>query len=388
MAALKLGLTSFGGPVAHIGYFRNEYVESRQWLTDRAFADLVVLCQFLPGPASSQLGMAIGAKRAGAWGAVAAWIGFTFPSALLMILFAYSASSLNIADAGWLQGLKLAAVAIVAQAVWSMARTLAPDSFRAALALGTACMAILIPHMWGQLLPLIVCAVIGIWMLKPKTDADLTAEPEENMPKISRRFGGSMLVIFFFLLIGLPIVSHWGGGSLIAIVDSIYRAGSLVFGGGHVVLPMLEVELVGKGEPMLTHGQFMAGYGAVQAVPGPLFTFAAYIGAAMQTGPMRMIYAFIALFAIFLPSFLLLIGTLPFWEALKQNRAAQAALKGVNAGIVGILLAALYDPIFVDTVNTTIQFVFVLVFFAMIQLWKRPPWQVVLLAAIAGLLFL
>ncbi|WP_114378466.1 chromate efflux transporter [Paenibacillus prosopidis] len=387
-AASKLGLTSFGGPIAHIGYFRDEYVVRRQWLSDRAFADLVALCQFLPGPASSQLGMAIGAKRAGIIGAIAAWIGFTFPSALLMIAFAFSADTLSLAGAGWLQGLKLAAVAIVAQAVWSMARSLAPDRSRASLMFGSACMAILVPNMWGQLLPLLISAVIGITLLKPQTEKEQPAEQQDDKHPVGRISAAVMLVIFFLLLILLPIAGTWTGSPVLSMVDSIYRAGSLVFGGGHVVLPMLEVEFLGSGELKLTNDQFMAGYGAVQAVPGPLFTFAAYIGAALQTGPMRIGYALIALIAIFLPSFLLLIGTLPFWDALKRNRIAQAALKGVNAGIVGILLAALYDPIFIDTVTSSEQFVLVLILFAFSQLWKRPPWQTVLLAAIAGLLFL
>ncbi|WP_169081579.1 chromate efflux transporter [Paenibacillus sp. PL91] len=385
--ACKLGVTSFGGPIAHIGYFRDEYVVRRQWLNERAFADLVTLCQFLPGPASSQLGMAIGVNRAGIAGAIAAWLGFTLPSAMLMVAFAYGADILSVSDAGWLQGLKLAAVAIVAQAVWSMSRTLAPDRLRGTLALGAAGIAILVPGMYGQLLPLVLCAVIGLLLLKPQEES---VQPEKNhLPQpIGRVLAGSMLMLFFLLLLVLPIISRWTGASLLSFIDGIYRAGSLVFGGGHVVLPMLEAEFLGTGAGQLTNDQFMSGYGAVQAVPGPLFTFAAYIGAALQQGPMRIVYAGIALIAIFLPSFLLVIGALPFWEALKQNKAAQAALRGINAGIVGILLAALYDPIFVDTVSTSIQFVFVIVLFIFIQLWKRPPWQAVLLAAIAGLLFL
>jgi chromate transporter len=381
-------MTSFGGPIAHIGFFRDEYVVRRQWLNERAFADLVTLCQFLPGPASSQLGMAIGVKRAGISGAIAAWLGFTLPSALLMIAFAYGADIVSLNDAGWLQGLKLAAVAIVAQAVWSMSRTLAPDRLRGTLALGAASMAILVPGMWGQLLPLLLCAVIGIFLLKPQEESVQTVNDRHISLPVGRVVAIFMLLTFFLLLFLLPLISRWTGSSLLTFIDGFFRAGSLVFGGGHVVLPMLEAEFLGSGANQLTNDQFMSGYGAVQAVPGPLFTFAAYIGAALGQGPMRMAYAGIALVAIFLPAFLLLIGALPFWEALKQNRTAQAALKGVNAGIVGILLAALYDPIFVDTVSTSIQFVLVIMLFTFIQLWKRPPWQAVLLAAIAGLLFL
>ncbi|WP_028610672.1 chromate efflux transporter [Paenibacillus harenae] len=388
LAALKLGLTSFGGPIAHIGYFREEYVTRRKWVTDRNFADLVALCQFLPGPASSQLGMAIGAKRAGVIGAIAAWIGFTLPSAVLMIAFAYGAQSLVADEAGWLQGLKLAAVAIVAQAVWSMSRSLAPDRLRATIVLVTASVAILWPTMAGQLVLLLLCAGIGIAVFKPGTDTKGESAFVDGQRAIGRGFAVSMLALFFLLLIGLPVVSYWSGSPLLSLIDSIYRAGSLVFGGGHAVLPMLETELLSSEQQLLTSDQFMAGYGAVQAVPGPLFTFAAYIGAAMQTGPMRIGYAVIALLSIFLPSFLLVIGALPFWEALKRNRLAQSALMGVNAGIVGILLAALYDPIFVDTVTSAKQLVFVLILFAFLQFWKRPAWQAVLLAAIAGLLIL
>lgn len=385
-AACKLGLTSFGGPIAHIGYFRDEYVVRRQWLNERAFADMVALCQFLPGPASSQLGMAIGVNRAGIFGAIAAWMGFTLPSAVLMIAFAYGADILSLGDSGWLQGLKLAAVAIVAQAVWSMSRSLAPDRLRGTLAVGAASIAILVPGMWGQLLPLLLCAGIGLLLLKPQEEAAHMVK-DQRQP-IGRAAAVCMLAIFFLLLFLLPLISRWSGSSILSLIDGVYRAGSLVFGGGHVVLPMLEAEFLGTSANQLTNDQFMSGYGAVQAVPGPLFTFAAYIGAALQQGPMRIVYACLALVAIFLPSFLLLLGALPFWESLKKNRAAQAALRGVNAGIVGILLAALYDPIFVDTVSTSIQFVFVIVLFIFLQLWRRPPWQAVLLAAIAGLLFL
>lgn len=385
-AACKLGLTSFGGPIAHIGYFRDEYVVRRQWLNERAFADMVALCQFLPGPASSQLGMAIGVNRAGIFGAIAAWMGFTLPSAVLMIAFAYGADILSLGDSGWLQGLKLAAVAIVAQAVWSMSRSLAPDRLRGTLAVGAASIAILVPGMWGQLLPLLLCAGIGLLLLKPQEEAAHMVK-DQRQP-IGRAAAVCMLAIFFLLLFLLPLFSRWSGSSILSLIDGVYRAGSLVFGGGHVVLPMLEAEFLSTSANQLTNDQFMSGYGAVQAVPGPLFTFAAYIGAALQQGPMRIVYACIALVAIFLPSFLLLIGALPFWESLKNNSAAQAALKGVNAGIVGILLAALYDPIFIDTVSTSIQFVFVIVLFIFLQLWKRPPWEAVLLAVIAGLLFL
>ncbi|MBD2869803.1 chromate efflux transporter [Paenibacillus arenilitoris] len=386
--ALKLGLTSFGGPIAHIGYFREEYVGRRQWLSDRSFAELVALCQFLPGPASSQLGMAIGAKRAGVLGALAAWIGFTMPSALLMVAFAFGAQAAGIGGAGWLQGLKLAAVAIVAQAVWSMSRTLAPDRPRATLALVTACAAVLWPSMAGQLVPLLFCAIIGIAVYKSKAGAGAEEGSGEPPIPIGRKLAAAMLALFIILLIGLPIASGWSGSAALTLIDSVYRAGSLVFGGGHAVLPMLETELLSGKRPLLTSDQFMAGYGAVQAVPGPLFTFAAYIGAAMETGYARIGYAMISLFSIFLPSFLLVLGALPFWERLKRNKTAQSALMGINAGIVGILLAALYDPIFMDAVGSAKELAIVIVLFILLQIWKRPPWQAVALAALAGLLFL
>lgn len=388
--AARLGMTSFGGPVAHIGYFREEYVVRKRWLSDREFAEYVSLCQFLPGPASSQLGMAIGAQRAGVLGALAAWFGFTMPSALLMIAFAFGMNAMALTDAGWLQGLKLAAVAIVAQAVWSMARSLAPDRIRGTLALASAAFAILVGGIWGQLVPLLICAVIGILWLRSKATEKATADEQkhEAPAAISRKISVLALVIFASLLLLLPFLSRMTSIPVLSMVDNQYRAGSLVFGGGHVVLPMLEEQFIGNGELQLTTEQFMSGYGAVQAVPGPLFTFAAYIGASAQEGFMRIVYGFIALCAIFLPAFLLLIGTMSFWHTLKKNLRAQAALYGVNASIVGILLAALYDPIFIGSIQSPQEFVFALLLFAILQLWKRPAWQVVLAAAVAGLLLL
>ncbi|MFC4777708.1 chromate efflux transporter [Paenibacillus sp. GCM10023252] len=383
--ALKLGLTSFGGPSAHIGYFRNEYVERKRWLSEGTFAELTALCQFLPGPASSQLGMAIGMRRAGSAGAAAAWLGFTLPSALLMFLFAYAAGSSSIAGAGWLQGLKLAAVAIVASAVWSMSTTLAPDRKRATLAISAACAALLLPGVWGQLIPLVVCAAIGLaWLQAP--EAAVTSAPA--IPAQRRRYGAWLALTIFVILMGLlPLAARTMDSPLISLADNTYRAGALVFGGGHVVLPMLEQEVVGAAGGLTTE-QFMAGYGAVQAVPGPLFTFAAYIGAAMTEGPQRMLYAAVAIAFIFLPSYLLLAGALPYWSSLQRSKRARTALMGVNAGVVGLLLAALYNPVWIDTVKQPLHFVMVLLAFLMLHLWRRQPWQVVLFAATAGLLFL
>lgn len=393
ITALKLGMTSFGGPTAHIGYFRDEYVLRKKWLSERSFADLVALCQFLPGPASSQLGMAIGIKRAGLLGAFLAWIGFTMPSAILMLVFALTSYGADISQAGWLQGLKLAAVAVVGLAVWSMGKTLAQGPVRATLAIGSAIAASTIPGTGGQLIPLFFCALIGLlWLKPPVIDAAGAQESEPSiMAKdklISYSRAWTSLAIFTLLLIALPIIARYSGSPLWTIADSAYRAGSLVFGGGHAILPMLEQEVVGAGALKITTESFTAGYGAVQAMPGPLFTFAAYIGGSMAAGWTGILYGIVALAAIFLPSFLLLAGALPFWQTLRMNRRAQAALMGINAAIVGILLAALYNPIWYDAVRSPRHFVIVLLVFLLLYIWKRQPWQSVLIAALAGWLIL
>ncbi|CAH1194946.1 Chromate transport protein [Paenibacillus plantiphilus] len=394
-AALKLGLTSFGGPTAHIGYFREEYVIRRRWLNDQSFADLTALCQFLPGPASSQLGMAIGIGRAGLWGALAAWLGFSLPSALIMLLFALTATSMDLSHAGWLQGLKLAAVAVVALAVWSMCRTLAPDRPRATMAVGSAAAALLIPGAIGQLLPLVGCGLIGylIFGSSKSAEAGSTTAAAQGSGAgfnrlISKKASWLSLIVFALLLVCLPIAAQLSASTAISLADSSYRAGSLVFGGGHVILPMLENELVGSGPGKLSAETFTAGYGAAQAVPGPLFTFAAYLGGAMSGGWQGAMYGLIALAAIFLPSLLLLIGALPYWQSIRGNRSAQAALMGVNAAVVGILLAALYDPIWQDAVQSAHHFVIVILVFLILHVWKRQPWEAVLFSAIAGWLVL
>ncbi|GGF89902.1 chromate efflux transporter [Paenibacillus abyssi] len=389
LTALKLGLTSFGGPVAHIGYFRDEYVNRRKWISESSFADLVALCQFLPGPASSQLGMAIGIRRAGLGGALAAWLGFTLPSALVMILFALWVGAADLSSAGWLQGLKLVAVAVVAQAVWSMAVTLAPDRIRATMALFAAGWASLMPGPAGQLLPLLLCGAAAVLWLKPTAAAARAADDREHGLPFGRRLAAAALAVFAILLIVLPIAAKLMPSSpAVSIMDSSYRAGSLVFGGGHVVLPMLEKEVVHGGEHGISADRFMAGYGAAQAVPGPLFTFAAYIGASIGEGWHGIMLAAAALLAIFLPSFLLLVGALPFWQGLQHNQKARLALMGVNAAVVGILLAALYNPVWTSTVHTAHDFTIVLVAFLMLQIWKCQPWQVVLIAAAAGFIIL
>lgn len=375
--ALRLGLTSFGGPIAHLGYFRDEYVVRRKWLDEKSYADLVALCQFLPGPASSQVGMAIGIARAGLPGALAAWLGFTLPSALLLILFAFGVHALGTAaTAGWLHGLKIVAVAVVAQAVWGMAKTLCPDRQRATLAVLAAVVALGLPTAGGQLLSIIAAGIIGWLFLAPTPLSSLGAA---QFP-VSKPVGLFAWLIFFTLLLGLPAVrplaqSHW-----LDIFDSFFRVGSLVFGGGHVVLPLLQSEVVGPG--WLSNEQFVAGYGATQAVPGPLFTFSAYLGAVMHGWG----GALLTLTAIFLPSFLLVIGALPFWELLRGNGQFQSALSGINAAVVGLLLAALYHPVWTSAIHHSPDFALGLVGFALLMYWKWPPWIVVVLSAAAGAL--
>ena len=379
----RLGLTSFGGPVAHLGYFREEFVHRRRWLDEHNYADLVALCQFLPGPASSQVGMALGISRAGLWGALAAWLGFTLPSALVLVLFALGVTAVgDLGDAGWLQGLKIVAVAVVAQAVLGMAKTLTPDRARAALALGAAITVLLLPTSSIQVLVILAAGLIG-WRFLPSAGPVAGVE----LPlALSRPLGGIFLGLFGLLLVGLPLLRETVGGPALSVFDSFYRAGSLVFGGGHVVLPLLEAEVVPPG--WVTHDAFLAGYGVTQAVPGPLFTFSAYLGAVSQVGLNRFIAAALALVAIFLPSFLLVAGALPFWSALRVRPAVQSALRGVNAGVVGILLAALYTPVFTAAVATPLDFALVLAAFALLEYAKLPPWLVVALSALMGGLLL
>ncbi len=376
LAFLKLGLMSFGGPVAHLGYFRDEFVARRKWLDEATYVDLVALCQFLPGPASSQVGISIGMLRAGLKGALAAWVGFTMPSALAMIAFAYGVASW--ADAGrgaWLHGLKIVAVAVVAQAVWNMARTLAPDRERATLAAGAAVLMLALPSTMGQIAVIALGGMVG-WLLLP------VETREDRAPLIvplSRGVAIGALALFAVLLVGLPLVagataSHW-----IKLIDSFYRSGSLVFGGGHVVLPLLQQQVVPPG--WVDNDTFLAGYGAAQAVPGPLFTFAAYLGAVMRPPPNGFAGGMLCLLAIYLPSFLLLVGTLPFWNELRRRAAVQAALTGINAAVVGLLLAALYTPVWTSAIQKPADFAIGLAAFLLLAFWKVPPWLVVILGA-------
>jgi chromate transporter len=376
---LRLGLTSFGGPIAHLGYFREEFVNRRRWLDDASYADLVALCQFLPGPASSQVGIAVGLSRAGYAGALAAWIGFTLPSALAMVLFGYGISSFgDAAGAPWLHGLKVAAVAVVAQAVLGMARTLAPDRQRATLAVVAAVIALAVPSSLGQIGAIVLGGVVGL--ILPRGEVAV-GQASLNL-QVSRTVATVLLVLFFALLIGLPLLSAAIPAQGLKEFTAFYRTGSLVFGGGHVVLPLLQASVVPPG--WVSNDLFLAGYGAAQAVPGPLFTFAAYLGTVMNPPPNGFIGALICLVAIFLPSFLLVIGALPFWEELRRRASAQAALRGVNAAVVGLLLAALYDPVWTAGVTNAGDFALAAAAFLMLAMWKTPPWAVVGLCAIGG----
>lgn len=380
---LKLGLTSFGGPAAHLGYFRTELVERRKWLDDRAYANLVALCQFLPGPASSQVGLALGLKRAGLLGAIAAFLAFTLPSAALMLAFASGASLTDgPVGEGVLAGLKVVAVAIVAQAVLGMARSLTPDLRRATVALLAGATAWLIPGTLGQIIAIVFGAVAGYFLCRSNS-AHVSAGLRFQ---VSRKLGITCLTLFGVMLVGLPVLARTTESESVALFDTFYRAGSLVFGGGHVVLPLLQSGVVDTG--WVTTQDFLAGYGAAQAVPGPLFTFAAYLGAISITGPGGAFGAAIALLAIFLPGFLLLVGVLPFWDTLQERSWLQNVMPGVNAAVVGILAAALYDPVVVTTITGPVPFAFATVCLLLLTFAKIPPWLVVLTGAVTGGIFM
>jgi chromate transporter len=377
---LRLGLTSFGGPVAHLGYYRDEFVVRRRWLDERAFADLVALCQFLPGPASSQTGMAVGLLRAGYAGALAAWIGFAAPSAIALVLFGYGVGTIGDAlGSGWLHGLKIAAVAVVAQAVLGMMRTLAPDRERATLAVVAAVIALLAPSAYGQIGAIIVGGIVGFVFLR---DGTAPQNGDSLSITVSRRAGIVALAFFFILLIGLPLAAAAIHNQALSYFDAFYRAGSLVFGGGHVVLPLLKAEVVPPG--WVTDDAFLAGYGAAQAVPGPLFTFSAYLGTVMGPAPNGWLGGVLCLVAIFLPSFFLIVGALPFWHALRARPGAQAALRGVNAAVVGLLLAALYNPVWTSGITRAADFALAVAAFLLLFMWKTPPWLVVIICAVGG----
>lgn len=379
LAFLKLGLTSFGGPVAHLGYFRTEFVGRRQWLDDRSYSDLVALCQFLPGPASSQVGMALGVQRASWLGALAAWVGFTLPSALLLIAFAFGITQFSgLAASGAVHGLKVVAVAVVAQAVWGMAGSLCPDKPRAALAILAALLTLVLPSALGQVGAILVSGLIGWRLLKLPHQGPVTHVGYG----VSRRVGMALLSLFVVLLFGLPALQVLMPSATLAVVEGFYRAGALVFGGGHVVLPLLQSSVVPAG--LVSNGDFLAGYGAAQAVPGPLFTFAAYLGAVMQ-GPLTgWVGGWVLLAVIFVPAALLVLGALPFWDALRQRDAVRAAMAGVNAGVVGLLLSALYDPVWTSAIHSRADFGLALAAFGLLVYARVSPVIVVVLGALAG----
>lgn len=376
---LRLGLTSFGGPIAHLGYLRDEFVVRRQWLSERSYADLVALCQFLPGPASSQVGIALGLSRSGYTGALAAWLGFTLPSAIALIFFALGMASYgDTMPAGVLHGLKVVAVAVVAQAVWGMARNLCPDAPRISIMAAATCFVLLVPSAWGQVSVIVLAGIVGLLLFKPQH-----GDTHDPLPiSVRRRIGLFWLALFFVLLLGLPLLAAVIPIQTLAMVDAFYRAGSLVFGGGHVVLPLLQAEVVPSG--WVDNDPFLAGYGAAQAVPGPLFTFAAFLGASMNHAPTGWLGGLICLLAIFAPSFLLVMGALPFWEYLRRSLRTQAALLGINAAVVGLLLAALYQPVWTSAIHGPQDFGLALVAMVALIFWKLPPWLVVLGSGVLG----
>ncbi len=383
---LALGLTSFGGPVAHLGYFHEAFVVRRKWIGEAAYADLVALCQFLPGPASSQVGMAIGLRRAGYAGMLAAWLAFTLPSAILLVAFAWGASALDPEAGGWVEGLKAAAVAVVAQAVIAMASSLTPDRERATVAVAAMIVAMLVPTALGQVLAIIAGGIVGLaWLRMPTTLPQIVRHETLPIP-VGKWTGAACLAIFAVLLVALPLLVSWTADPVLAMIDSFYRTGSLVFGGGHVVLPLLEAEVVKTGH--VAEQAFLAGYGAAQAVPGPLFAFAAYLGAVYTSAPSGLLGATIALLAIYLPSALLILGVLPFWEGLRSAPLVRRALLGVNAAVVGLLAAALYDPVFTAGVTSGMAMAIAAASFVALAAWKAPPWAVVVAAGIAGFVVL
>jgi chromate transporter len=410
---LRLGLTSFGGPVAHLGYFRAEFVTRRRWMTDAAYADLVALAQFLPGPASSQVGIAVGYLRAGVPGALLAWLAFTLPSAAALAAFAFGVQAFAAGEATWLRGLAIVAVAVVAQAVWGMARSLTPDPPRITIAVAAAAATLGWPGAWTQIAVIAAGAILGLTLLPalaraaavspaaaaspaapaaspppavPTPQAAATPPAEPGLPPggLSRLAGAALLIVLAALLIALPIARDASDLRGIAVADAFFRTGAIVFGGGHVVLPLLRAEVAPLG---IDDATFTAGYGAAQAVPGPLFTFAAYLGASLAPGWAGVGWATLALLAVFVPSFLLMLGALPFWDALRVRTPVRRALAGVNAAVVGLLLAAWYDPVFTTAIATSRDFALSLAAFAALAVWRLPPWLVVLLAAgVAALL--
>jgi chromate transporter len=374
LASTKLGLTSFGGPIAHLGYFHHEYIQKRKWMDEKSYTDLVALCQFLPGPASSQVGVGIGTIRAGLLGGAAAWLGFTLPSIIVLLLFSLLMKAMDVSSSGWIHGLKIVAVAIVAQAILSMGKKLASDRSTASIAIAAASLTLWWQAVYSQVVIIVLAGLIGVFAFK-------TAAKLENSTihvRVNRSVAIFCLVLYASLFFILPLFSGLWHSQLFSLFDSFYRVGSLVFGGGHVILPLLEREVVPQG--WVSKEVFLAGYGATQAVPGPLFTFASYLGA-MINGFKG---ALVGTLAIFLPAYLLIIGALPFWNSLRTNVKIQGALVGINAAVVGILLAALYNPLWTTAILRPYDFILVIVLFGLLVFWKLPPWVIVLVGAIAG----
>ncbi|WP_053366716.1 chromate efflux transporter [Bacillus sp. FJAT-27245] len=376
LVSLKLGCTSFGGPTAHIGYFHNEYVKKKKWLDEREFAELIALCQLLPGPASSQAGFGIGLKRGGVAGGIASFAGFTLPSFVLMALFAFALTGIDPAGNGWLHGLKIVAAAVVLQAVYSLGKNFASTKATGTIAILAAAAMFLFPYSIAQLAVMVAAGTAGFLFCKKQAGGPTAG----TFTIVPRKLAIACLTVFFLLFLLLPAIRFYGIEASLA--DSFYRSGALVFGGGHVVLPLLERELVPTG--FITKGDFLAGYGLVQAMPGPLFTFSAYLGALVDgwTG------AIIAILAVFLPGFLLLIAVLPFWEKVRSKPAIQSVVAGLNAGVVGLLGGAFYDPIFLSSITTRMDAALFTLFFGILAFWKTPPWLLVVVGAGAGYVFL
>ncbi len=378
-AFLRLGLTSFGGPVAHLGYFHEDCVVRRKWLDEKTYVDLVALSQFLPGPASTKVAIAIGLLRAGYLGALAAWTGFAMPSAIALVAFGYGFASLGHAlGSGWLHGLKVAAVAVVANAVLTMMRSLAPDRERATLAVAAAALVLAMPTSFGQVIAIVLGGLVGLFLFRGAPADHYAALPH----RVGRGAAIAAIALFFAILIGLPLVTAAIPNHALALFNAFYRAGSLVFGGGHVVLPLLQAAVVPPG--WVSNDAFLAGYGATQAVPGPLFTFSAFLGTVMGPAPNGWAGAALCLFAMFLPAFLLVIGPLPFWDALRRESWAQSALRGVNAAVVGLLLAALYRPVWTSGIANAGDFALGVAAFLLLFMWRTPPWLVVVFCALGG----
>ncbi|WP_326543577.1 chromate efflux transporter [Pseudorhodoferax sp.] len=383
LAFLKLGLTSFGGPVAHIGYFRAEFVDNRQWLDDESFLNLVVFCQFLPGPASSKVGIALGLRRAGWLGALAAWVGFTMPSAVALIAFALGAKQwTSLASSGAVHGLKIAAVAVVAQAVWTMGKAFCPDRMRVGLAVFAALVVWAVPGSVGQFGAIALGAVVGRWALR----LDHLKPIAQHDYGVSKRTGALLLGAFAVLLVALPAIAASTGSFVIAAFTAMYQAGGLVFGGGHLVLPLLHAGVVPPG--WVGNDAFLAGYGAAQAVPGPLFTFAAYLGTVMPSPLGGWAGGLLLLAAIFMPGFLLVVGALPFWEVLRQHVGVRQAAAGINAAVVGLLASALVDPVWTSAVHSVADAAMAVAAFVLLVAFKVSPVAVVGLAAVCGWLVL